>query len=85
MELVDCEGLGQALLSQFNTVQFDKTTLPCNDSVEKAKKAVLEINAAGVEHKVTPIVFDTIVNQEVRDVLADRSGFLVDIFQTLNP
>ncbi|MGB2332651.1 MAG: kinase/pyrophosphorylase, partial [Litorivicinaceae bacterium] len=34
------EGLGQALLSQFDTVQFDKTTLPYIDSVDKAKKAV---------------------------------------------
>ena len=33
------EGLGQALLSQFNTVQFDKTTLPYIDSVEKSKKS----------------------------------------------
>ena len=76
------EGLGQALLSQFDSVSFDKTTLPYIDSVEKAKKAVAEINAAGQEHQITPIVFDTIVNQEVRDVLANCQGFLVDIFQT---
>ena len=76
------EGLGQALLSQFDSVSFDKTTLPYIDSVEKAKKAVAEINAAGQEHQITPIVFDTIVNQEVRDVLANCNGFLVDIFQT---
>ncbi|MGB1968085.1 MAG: kinase/pyrophosphorylase, partial [Litorivicinaceae bacterium] len=30
------EALGQALLSQFNSVHFDKTTLPYIDSVEKA-------------------------------------------------
>jgi len=76
------EGLGQALLSQFDTVTFEKTTLPYVDTVEKAKKAVAEINAAGASHKITPIVFDTIVNQEVRDVLAHCEGFLVDIFQT---
>ena len=76
------EGLGQALLSQFDSVSFDKITLPYIDSVEKAKKAVAEINAAGQEHQITPIVFDTIVNQEVRDVLANCNGFLVDIFQT---
>ena len=76
------EGLGQALLSQFDTVTFEKTTLPYVDTVEKAKKAVAEINAAGASHEITPIVFDTIVNQEVRDVLAHCEGFLVDIFQT---
>ena len=43
------EGLGQALLSQFDTIPFEKTTLPYIDSVEKAKKAVAEINAAGIE------------------------------------
>ncbi len=76
------EGLGQALLSQFDTVTFEKITLPYVDSVEKAKKAVAEINATGVQFGVTPIVFDTIVNQEVRDVLSHCEGFLVDIFQT---
>jgi regulator of PEP synthase PpsR (kinase-PPPase family) len=76
------EGLGQALLSQFENITFEKTTLPYVDSVEKAKKAVVEINAAGDHSQTTPIVFDTIVNQEVRDVLAHCDGFLVDIFQT---
>ena len=76
------EGLGQALLSQFDSVVFKKTTLPYIDSVEKAKKVVAEINAAGQKYETTPIVLDTIVNQEVRDVLADCNGFLVDIFQT---
>jgi Uncharacterized protein conserved in bacteria len=80
------EGLGQALLSQFENITFQKTTLPYVDSVETAKKAVIEINAAGDQSQTTPIVFDTIVNQELRDVLANCDGFLVDIFQTfLNP
>lgn len=76
------EGLGQALLSQFDSVTFDKNTLAYIDSVEKAKEAVTEINIAGEKYQITPIVFDTIVNQEVRDVLANCNGFLVDIFQT---
>ena len=76
------EGLGQALLSQFDSVTFDKNTLAYIDSVEKAKEAVAEINATGKKYQITPIVFDTIVNQEVRDVIADCNGFLVDIFQT---
>lgn len=76
------EGLGQALLSQFRSMQFEKITLPYIDTVEKAKKAVEEINQAGQNFGHQPIVFDTIVNQDVRDVLANADGFLVDIFQT---
>ena len=76
------EGLGQALLSQFDSVTFDKNTLAYIDSVEKAKEAVAEINATAKKYQITPIVFDTIVNQEVRDVIANCNGFLVDIFQT---
>ncbi|MGA1206803.1 MAG: kinase/pyrophosphorylase [Gammaproteobacteria bacterium] len=76
------EGLGQALLSQFRSMQFEKITLPYIDTVEKAKKAVEEINQAGQTFGHQPIVFDTIVNQDVRDVLANADGFLVDIFQT---
>ncbi|MDB9863425.1 kinase/pyrophosphorylase [Litorivicinus sp.] len=76
------EGLGQALLSQFDAVTFDKKTLTYVDSLEKAKKAVAEINACGKKYQVIPIVFDSIVNQEVRDALALCDGFLVDIFQT---
>ena len=76
------EGLGQALLSQFDSVTFDKNTLAYIDSVEKAKEAVAEINATAKKYQITPIGFDTIVNQEVRDVIANCNGFLVDIFQT---
>ena len=76
------EGLGQALLSQFRSMQFEKITLPYIDTVDKAKKVVEEINQAGRHFGHQPIVFDTIVNQDVRDVLANADGFLVDIFQT---
>ena len=53
--------MGQALLSQFDTVQFDKTT-PYIDMTKQ--KAVSETSTN--EHNVTPIVSSMIVNQEVR-------------------
>ena len=76
------EGLGQALLSQFRSIEFEKITLPYIDTVDKAKKVVEEINQAGRHFGHQPIVFYTIVNQDVRDVLANADGFLVDIFHT---
>lgn len=74
------EALGLSLLSQFEHIEFEKITLPFVDSVAKAQDAVEQINKAALEAEGRPVVFDTIVNQEIRAVLATANAFMVDIF-----
>ncbi len=79
---ITAEALGQSLLAQFETITFDKLTRPYIDSIEKARAMVQQINAAADNDGARPIIFDTVVNQEIRDILAQSSGFMIDIFST---
>ena len=79
---ITVEGLGHSLLAQFETIEFEHITLPYIDTLAKAADAVERINQACMTDGVRPIVFDTIVNKEIRDVIAGSEGFNVDVFDT---
>ncbi|MDO9320701.1 MAG: pyruvate, water dikinase regulatory protein [Pseudomonas sp.] len=79
---ITAEALGQSLLAQFENITFSKLTRPYIDSVEKARAMVQQINAAAVNDGARPIIFDTVVNQDIRDILAESNGFMIDIFSS---
>lgn len=79
---ITAETLGQSLLAQFENITFNKFTRPYIDSVEKARAMVQQINNAADKDDVRPIIFDTIVNQDIREILATSNGFMIDIFST---
>lgn len=79
---ITAETLGQSLLAQFENIHFTKLTRPYVDSIEKAQAMVGQINAAAERDGVAPIIFDTIVNREVRAILDSANGFMIDIFST---
>lgn len=79
---ITAETLGHSLLSQFESIEFEKTTLPYVDSVEKAQEIVERLNTLEETTGQKPIVFDTIVNQEIRTLLSKANTFKVDIFAT---
>ncbi len=79
---ITAEGLGHSLLAQFETIEFEHVTLPYTDTLEKAADAVRRIDQAFHADGLKPIIFDTIVNKEIRDVIARSEGFMVDIFGT---
>lgn len=76
------EALGLSLLSQFEHVEFEKVTLPFIDTVDKARDAVGQIDKVREDSDGRPLVFDTIVNREVRAELARAEAFFIDIFGT---
>ncbi|QLF92039.1 kinase/pyrophosphorylase [Pseudomonas sp. ABC1] len=79
---ITAETLGQSLLAQFENISFIKLTRPYIDTAEKARAMVQQINAAAEKDGVRPIIFDTLVNQEIRDILAESDGFMIDIFSS---
>ncbi|MDI9245821.1 pyruvate, water dikinase regulatory protein [Marinobacter sp. CHS3-4] len=80
------EALGHSLLAQFEKIDFERVTVPYIDDTEKAHEMVKRINEAAETDGARPLVFDTIVNSDIRDVIAGGDGFMVDIFGTfLNP
>ena len=83
---ITAETFGNAILAQFE-MQARRVRLPFIDSVDKAHQTVRQINhTAEVEGK-KPIVFTTLVNEEVHKVITDGcQGMLLDMFGTfVNP
>jgi regulator of PEP synthase PpsR (kinase-PPPase family) len=79
---ITAETLGRALLAQFDNIAFDKIVLPFVDTTEKADIAVGRINDAAQRDGAPPIIFDTIINQQIRAIIATSNAVLLDIFST---
>ena len=78
---VTAETLGHSLLTQFDGLEFRPVTLPFVSTVDKAEEAVRRINRAAEEQGVRPIVFSTLVQDEVRDVVMRSNGLVLDFFE----
>ena len=77
---ITSELLGKTLLTQFPDVEFHKHTLPFVDTVEKAETAVTEINRTALQEGKPPIVFSTLINDDVRTTVASANALFLDIF-----
>lgn len=79
---ITAETLGHSLLSQFEGIDFDEVTIPYVDTPEKAWNAVTEINRVAEAEGFRPIIIDTVVRKEVREVIATANAFKLDVFET---
>ena len=77
---ITAETLGNSLLAQFDSIEFERITLPYIDSVEKAKRAVERINKASASTGLLSIVFDTIVDKGIRKMIDESDSLNIDIF-----
>ena len=73
---------GQSLLSQFEEADFEELTIPFIDSVKKAESACRVIAEAEAETGLRPIVFDTIVTPEIRQIIQSSGAMVLDFFHT---
>jgi [pyruvate, water dikinase]-phosphate phosphotransferase / [pyruvate, water dikinase] kinase len=78
---ITAEMLGQSLLTQFEPVEFQRVTIPFVDSVEDAKLALEQINAAARTDGARPVVFSTLVDDEVRRVIEGVNALVLDLFE----
>lgn len=76
------EALGHSLLAQFEKIDFERITVPYIDNAEKAQALVKHINQAAETDGDKPLIFDTIVNSDIREIIGTADGFMVDIFGT---
>jgi hypothetical protein len=79
---ITAQMLGHSLLTQFEGVEFNQVTLPFIDSAEKAEECLARIEAEGADGGGQPIVFSTLVNQDVRAVIRRAKALFVDFFET---
>jgi regulator of PEP synthase PpsR (kinase-PPPase family) len=77
---ITAETLGRSLLTQYEGIQYDFTSWPFLDTVEKAANAVGRINLVARDSGVRPLIFSTLVNTEVRKVIEKSDGLLIDFF-----
>lgn len=77
---ITSEALGVSLLSRFEGFEFEKVTLPYVDSIEKARETVEKINQTSTADDAKAIIFDTIVDDQIRSIIADSNGFMIDVF-----
>ena len=79
---ISAETLGQSLLTQFERLQFNQVTLPFVDTLEKARFAVMQINNAEQQSGVKPIIFSTLINEDIRQMIMTGKGVVFDFFDT---
>jgi [pyruvate, water dikinase]-phosphate phosphotransferase / [pyruvate, water dikinase] kinase len=78
---ITAQMLGHSLLTQFEGVEFSQVTLPFVDTPEKAEECLARIEAEAASGG-QPIVFSTLVNQELREVVRRSNALFLDFFET---
>ena len=80
---ITAETLGHSLLAQFPHVDFDIHIIPYISSEEAAMNVVAEINQRADSDGEKPLVFDTLVDPYVRDIINTANAINLDVFEGL--
>lgn len=78
---VTAETMGHSLLTQFDGLEFRPVTVPFVSDVAKAREVVDRINRAGDESGIKPIIFATLVQDEVREIVKQSRALFLDFFE----
>ena len=78
---ITAETLGHSLLAQFPHVNFDIHIIPYISSEEAAMNVVAEINQRADRDGQQPLVFDTLVDPYVRDIINTANAVNLDVFE----
>jgi [pyruvate, water dikinase]-phosphate phosphotransferase / [pyruvate, water dikinase] kinase len=77
---VTAETMGHSLMTQFEGLEFRPVTLPFVSDVDKAREVVRRINRTAQDEGLRPIVFSTLVQDELRDIVVTADGLFLDFF-----
>lgn len=80
---ITAETLGHSLLAQFPNVNFDVHIIPYISSEEAALRVVEEINACQQDDGKLPLVFDTLIDPNVRNIIGTANAVNLDVFDGL--
>jgi regulator of PEP synthase PpsR (kinase-PPPase family) len=79
---VTAQTLGHSLLTQFEGVEFHPVTLPFVDNIARAEECRERIEREALHADARPIVFATLVNNDVREVVRRANAVFLDFFET---
>lgn len=79
---ITAETLGNSLITQFESLEFEKVVCPYTDTLEKADVIVNKINQTFLDSGVRPVVFMTLVHPEISRKINLSQGRVFDLFNT---
>ena len=79
---VTAETLGHSLMTQFDKLDFRKVTVPFVSTADKARQTVRMIDLTHENDGIRPIVFSTLVQDDVRDIVRGCTGRFLDFFDS---
>lgn len=79
---ITAETMGQSLLSQFDGISFEQITFPFIDSYEKAIRVYQQINVDAEQKSLKPIVFSTLVDTHIRQMIKNSHCIFFDLIET---
>ena len=75
---ITAEKFSTSLLAQFD-IKYHIIRIPFIDTIEKSYDIVTKIN--NINHHSKPILFTTLVNQQISTIIHTSNAFIVDLFQ----
>ena len=83
---ITVESLGRSLLTQFDDFDFELNTIPFVNDLEKAQLSLSRIRHTYLRANQKPLVFITIANPAISNIMHQADGVLLDIFAAfINP
>jgi len=77
---ITAETMGHSLMTQFDGIEFRQMTVPFISTVDKAIEAVRKIDLVAKQEGVRPIIFSTLVQEDVRNVVRASNAYFLDFF-----
>jgi len=79
---ITAEMLGNSLLTQFDTFEFLRVTIPFVDSPERVAEAVRQVNETAVREGQRPVVISSVVDEAMSETIRrDADALTLDLFQ----
>src|SRR4029079_7104119 len=66
---ITAEMLGNSLLTQFDTFEFARVTIPFVDSPERIAEAVRQVNETAVREGQRPVVISSVVDEAMSETI----------------
>ncbi|HCA89682.1 MAG: phosphoenolpyruvate synthase regulatory protein [Legionellaceae bacterium] len=79
---ITAEALGNSLITQFDSIHFEKHTLPYIDTCAKALTVVQRINDCFNATGIKPLLFMTLINTEIAALIKQSHSVSFDLFNT---
>ncbi len=78
---ITAETLGHSLMTQFQGIEIRQFRYPFIDTVDKAASVSEAIRNAAEKDQSRPIVFNTILDQNLARIIRESDGKIIDLFE----